>query len=45
MITRLGLRQHRPGGGYIGQQSGSIGIGFAIPAGTAIIIANQWLAR
>lgn len=33
------------GGGYIGQQSGSIGIGFAIPAGTAITIANQLLAR
>jgi putative serine protease PepD len=33
------------GGGYIGQQSGSIGIGFAIPAGTAIAIANQILAR
>lgn len=32
-------------GGYIGQQSGSIGIGFAIPASTAITIANQILAR
>ena len=32
------------GGGYIGQQSGSIGIGFVIPAGTAITIANQMLA-
>ncbi len=31
-------------GGYIGQQSGSIGIGFAIPAGTASTIANQILA-
>ena len=31
------------GGGYIGQQSGSIGIGFAIPASTAITIANQIL--
>ncbi len=33
------------GGGYIGQQSGSIGIGFAIPADTAITIANRLLAR
>jgi putative serine protease PepD len=33
------------GGGYIGQESGSIGIGFAIPAATAITIANQILAR
>ncbi len=31
------------GGGYIGQQSGSIG--FAIPASTAITIADQILAR
>lgn len=33
------------GGGYIGQQSGSIGIGFAIPAGTASTIATRLLAR
>src|SRR5579863_6422901 len=29
------------GGGYIGQQSGSIGVGFAIPADTASRIAAQ----
>ena len=29
------------GGGYIGQQSGSIGVGFAIPASTASTIAAQ----
>ena len=29
------------GGGYIGQQSGSIGVGFAIPAETASRIAAQ----
>jgi putative serine protease PepD len=29
------------GGGYIGQQSGSIGVGFAIPANTASTIAAQ----
>lgn len=33
------------GGGYIGQQSGSIGIGFAIPAQTATTIADRLLAR
>ena len=30
------------GGGYIGQQSGSIGVGFAIPADTATRIATQF---
>jgi putative serine protease PepD len=29
------------GGGYIGQQSGSIGVGFAIPADTASRVAVQ----
>lgn len=32
------------GGGYIGQQSGSIGVGFAIPADTASRIAAQLIA-
>jgi putative serine protease PepD len=32
------------GGGYIGQQSGSIGVGFAIPADTASRIAAQLMA-
>ena len=31
------------GGGYIGQQSGSIGLGFAIPIDTAYRIAQQYL--
>lgn len=29
------------GGGYIGQQSGSIGVGFAIPISTAYQIASK----
>ncbi|MHB1433540.1 MAG: S1C family serine protease [Streptosporangiaceae bacterium] len=29
------------GGGYVGQQSGSIGVGFAIPIGVATSIANR----
>ncbi len=29
------------GGGYVGQQSGSIGVGFAIPISTAYAIATQ----
>jgi putative serine protease PepD len=33
------------GGGYIGQQSGSIGVGFAIPIGTADRIATQLISR
>jgi putative serine protease PepD len=33
------------GGGYIGQQSGSIGVGFAIPITTAWTIAQQLLAK
>ena len=33
------------GGGYIGQQSGSIGVGFAIPITTAYRIATQLLSR
>ena len=33
------------GGGYIGQQSGSIGVGFAIPIGTAYRIATQLTSR
>ncbi len=33
------------GGGYIGQQSGSIGVGFAIPIDTAYRIAQQLLAH
>jgi putative serine protease PepD len=32
------------GGGYIGQQSGSIGVGFAIPIGTAYRIATQLIS-
>jgi putative serine protease PepD len=31
------------GGGYIGQQSGSIGVGFAIPSGAAYRIATRLL--
>jgi putative serine protease PepD len=33
------------GGGYIGQQSGSIGVGFAIPIATAYRIATRLLSR
>ena len=33
------------GGGYIGQQSGSIGVGFAIPINAAYRIATQLLGR
>jgi putative serine protease PepD len=33
------------GGGYIGQQSGSIGVGFAIPIATAYRVATQLLSR
>ena len=33
------------GGGYIGQQSGSIGVGFAIPINAAYRIATQLLQR
>jgi putative serine protease PepD len=33
------------GGGYIGQQSGSIGVGFAIPIATAYRIATHLLGR
>jgi putative serine protease PepD len=33
------------GGGYIGQQPGSIGVGFAIPIGTASRIATQLTTR
>jgi putative serine protease PepD len=33
------------GGGYIGQQSGSIGVGFAIPISTAYRIAMQLMSR
>ncbi len=33
------------GGGYIGQQSGSIGVGFAIPIDTAYRIATQLISK
>ena len=33
------------GGGYIGQQSGSIGVGFAVPIDTAYRIAQQYLTH
>jgi putative serine protease PepD len=33
------------GGGYLGQQSGSIGLGFAIPIDTAFRVASQLLQR
>ncbi len=33
------------GGGYIGQQSGSIGVGFAIPVNAAYRIATQLLSQ
>ena len=33
------------GGGYIGQQTGSIGVGFAIPIATACRAATQLLTK
>lgn len=45
IVTNDHVIEGAVGGGYIGQQSGGIGIGFAIPASTAITIANQLLAR
>ncbi len=33
------------GGGYIGQQSGSIGVGFAIPITAAYRIATQLIGE